>query len=77
MSGDAYGGPFQCNGCDKHIGSRQIRHIDHHDGTRYIFCPDCAADARAGEIGPKAPSAGDAGESDPGEQTSMPSSELL
>jgi len=77
MSGDANDGPFQCDGCDKHIGSRQIRHIEHHDGTRYIFCPDCAADARAGNIGPTAPDPADSDSAATADDSSMSSRETL
>ena len=71
------GGPFPCDGCDKHIGSRQIRHIEHHNGRRYIYCPDCAADARAGRIGPEAPEPDVAETTDSADDDSMPSGEVL
>lgn len=73
------GGPLVCDGCNKHIGSRQIRYIEHQSGQRHIFCGDCAADARAGRIGPSAPDPGTTETADASDDSddSLPSGELL
>jgi hypothetical protein len=51
--------------------------MEHHDGTRYVYCPDCATDARTGRIGPEAPNPGATDTIDSTEDNSMPSGDLL